>query len=237
MRLKLRSRARPGDAGGTAYATTADRLSATFGVILALAWPLLFIRTSHDLTDARVLVRSISVDWGVALILALIGFRMLRRRPSWFGMGMFGWREVLAMVAAMAALYLFAGAVSWYFSNPFSREQLRKLDALPLLLRAGLVLTAGITEEFMYRGFALEELAALIGKRRLAALVSAVCFTAVHAIRVGLSPELLMVGGAGATLTILYLWRRNLPVCMLMHAIVDGIGIIVVPAVYRAHGG
>jgi len=33
----------------------------------------------------------------------------------------------------------------------------------------------------------------------------------------------------GAALTLLYLWRRNLPVCMLMHAIVDGIFVILVP--------
>jgi uncharacterized protein len=213
------------------------RLGTMSGVIIALFWPFLFIHASHDLTGTRVIVRSISAEWGVALLLALIAFRTLRRRPSWFGIGMFGWRDVLAMVAALAGLFLLAGALRWYFSIPSSREYLRKLGAIPLSLRALLVLTAGITEEFMYRGFALEELAALIGKRRLAALVSMVCFTAAHSVRVGLSPALLLVGCAGAVLTILYLWRRNLPVCMLMHVIVDGIGIIVVPAVYRAHGG
>jgi membrane protease YdiL (CAAX protease family) len=213
------------------------RLSAMFGVIIALFWPFLFIYASHDLTDIRVIVRSILADWGVALLLALIAFGTLRRRASWFGIGMFGWRDVLAMLAVLAGLFLLGGAVRWYFSMPSSPEYLRKMGAIPLSLRALLVLTAGITEEFMYRGFALEELAALIGKRRLAALVSMVCFTAAHSARVGLSPTLLLVGCAGAVLTILYLWRRNLPVCMLMHVIVDGIGILVVPAVYRAYGG
>lgn len=213
------------------------RLGAMSGVIIALFWPFLFIHGSHDLTDIRVIVRTICADWGVVLLLALIAFGALGRRPSGFGIRMFHGRDALAMLAASAGLFLLAGAVRWYFSIPSSGEYLRKLGELPLLLRAGLVLTAGITEEFMYRGFALEELAALMGKRRLAAVVSVVCFTAAHSARVGFSPTLLLVGCAGAVLTILYLWRRNLPVCMLMHVIVDGIGLIVVPAVYGARGG
>src|SRR5450631_1068776 len=100
------------------------RLCAVFGVIIALFWPFLFIHGSHDLTDIHVIVRSIFADWGVALILALIAFGTLRRRPSWFGIGMFGWRDLLAMVAALVGLFLLAGAVTWYFSIPASQESL-----------------------------------------------------------------------------------------------------------------
>ena len=212
------------------------RLLAVSGVIFALFWPLLFIRTSHDLTDVHVVIRTIGLEWGATLILAAIGFAALRRSASWYRIGMFGWRDALAMLVALPILFCLAGLVGWYFKVPGAQDQLQKLAAVPLLLRAGLVLTAGIAEEFMFRGFAIEELAALIGNRRLAALASFVCFTVAHIGRYGLSPRLLMVAVAGAVLTILYLWRRNLPVCMLLHAIVDGIGIIVVPEV-AAHLG
>src|ERR1035437_3816635 len=121
------------------------RLCAMSGVIIALFWPFLFIYASHDLTDPRVIVRTICAEWGVALLLALIAFGTLRRRPSWFGIGMFGWRDVLAMVATLAGLFLLGGAVRWYFSMPSSPEYLRKLGAIPLWLRALVVLTAGIT--------------------------------------------------------------------------------------------
>ena len=213
------------------------RLLAALGVIFALFWPLLFIRASHDLTDVPVVVRTICLEWAVVLVLAVIGFRVQKRRPSWYCVGMFGWRDALLMLALLPIVFCFSGLVSWFFSIPVPHDQIQKLAAVPLLLRAGLVLTAGITEEFMYRGFAIEELAALIGKRRLAALVSLVGFTVGHIGRYGLTPMLLMPAGAGAVLTILYLWRRNLPVCMLLHAIVDGIGIIVVPAVMAAQRG
>jgi membrane protease YdiL (CAAX protease family) len=203
-------------------------------VIVALFWPFLFRHASHDLTDTRVILRSICAGWGVAVLLALVAFGMLRRRPAWYGIRMCRWRDVVAMVAAMAALLLVAAAVKWLFSVPFLPDYQRKLGTTPLPLRSLLVLTAGATEEFMYRGFALEELAALIGKRRLAALLSMACFTLAHTLRVGLSPALLLVGCAAAALTILYLWRRNLPACMLMHIIIDGIGLIIVPMAYRA---
>jgi membrane protease YdiL (CAAX protease family) len=212
------------------------RLLAALGVIFALFWPVLFIRASHDLTDVHVVIRTIGLEWGATLVLAAIGFGALRRSASWYRIGMFGWRDALAMLVALPITFCLAGLVAWYFSIPVAQNQLQKLAAVPLLLRAGLVLTAGIAEEFMYRGFAIEELAALIGNRRLAALASFVCFTVAHIGRYGLSPRLLMVAVAGAILTILYLWSRNLPVCMLLHAVVDGIGIIVVPAV-AAHLG
>jgi membrane protease YdiL (CAAX protease family) len=210
---------------------------AVFGVIFALFWPLLFIGASHDLTNVFVVIRTVCLEWGATLVLAAIGFRALRRGASWYRIGMFGWRDGLAMMVALPITFCLAGLVGRYFSTPFAPDHLQKLTAVPLLLRVGLVLTAGITEEFMFRGFAIEELAALIGKRRLAALVSLVCFTVAHIGRYGLSPALLMPAIGGAVLTIVYLWRRNLPVCMLMHAIVDGIGIIVVPAVAAAYKG
>src|SRR6185312_13574777 len=81
---------------------------------------------------------------------------------------------------------------------------------VPLSLRADLVLTAGICEEFIYRGFAIEELGALAGSRWLAALVSLIFFTLPHARLYGFSSALILPA-------------------MLMHAIVDGIFVILVP--------
>jgi membrane protease YdiL (CAAX protease family) len=110
------------------------------------------------------------------------------------------------------------------------------LAAVSLPLRIALVLTAGIAEEFIYRGFAIEELGEVLGSRWAAALASWVCFTIAHGGRYGFSPALLLPGAAGAMLTILYLWRHNLLACMLMHIIIDGVGIIVVPALMATHG-
>src|ERR1017187_453021 len=112
---------------------------------------------------------------------------------------------------------------SRFVAMPSSVSVLRKLAAIPLELRIAVVLTAAITEEFIYRGFGIEELAYLTGKRWLAGVLSLILFTVSHAGLYGMSAALIVPGLAGAVLTGLYLWRHNLPSCMLMHAIIDGV--------------
>jgi membrane protease YdiL (CAAX protease family) len=213
-----------------------NRRSAILGVSLALGWPLASIRAGHNLTNAGDDLRTICVEWAVVLGLAAVAFWTQGRRPSWLGIKMSGWRDVLAMVAALAGTFVLGGVVHQFVAMPADWVDTRALSAVSLPLRIALVLTAGMAEEFMYRGFAIEELGELLGNRRIAALVSWGCFTIAHGGRYGFSPALLLPGAAGATLTILYLWRHNLPVCMSMHIIIDGVGIILVPALMATHG-
>lgn len=201
-------------------------LSASAGVILAFAWPWIFGGRAHSLANVSSDIRSICVEWLIALILAAIAFIWQRRRLAYFGFRRFGWRDLLAMVAALIAAFLLSGIASRFVRAP-AFDLL--LSGVPLSLRIGLVLTAGICEEFIYRGFAIEELGALAGSRWLAALVSLIFFTLPHARLYGFSSALILPAIMGAALTLLYLWRRNLPVCMLMHAIVDGIFLILFP--------
>jgi len=117
---------------------------------------------------------------------------------------------------------------------PSSVSDLQKLAAVPVGLRIAVVLTAAICEEFIYRGFGIEELAYLTGKRWLAGLLSLTLFTVSHAGLYGISVALIIPGLVGAVLTGLYLWRRNLLSCILMHAIIDGIFVVVIPAAMPA---
>ena len=55
-----------------------------------------------------------------------------------------------------------------------------------------------------------------------------------HAGVYGISVALIVPGLVGAVLTGLYLWRRDLLSCMLMHAIMDAIFVIVIPASVQA---
>ena len=47
-----------------------------------------------------------------------------------------------------------------------------KIKRLPFLLRLGLVLTAGICEEFLFRGYAIERFTALTGKLWIGAVAA-----------------------------------------------------------------
>lgn len=126
---------------------------------------------------------------------------------------------------------MLSGIASHMVAMPSSLSDLSKLAAVPLGLRIALVLTAAICEEFMYRGYGIEELTYLTGNRWLAGFLSWLVFTVSHVGLYGVSRALIIPALVGAVLTALYLWRRNLPACMLMHALMDGIFLILVPAI------
>ncbi len=168
-------------------------------------------------------------EWAVACILGFIAFGVLRHGASHFGLEMFGWRDVLAMVGALVGNAIATGIASRLFSSAPGMPDLRSLAAVPISLRIILVLTAGICEEFMYRGFGIEEIAHFTGNRWIAGGLSLVFFTFGHLGRYGWSAALLIPAIAGGFLTLLYLWRRNLPICMLMHAIIDATFVVVIP--------
>ena len=72
-------------------------------------------------------------------------------------------------------------------------------------------------------------LARLTKDRWLAGLITLFFFTIAHAGTVGWTAQLVVPFLLGAMLTLLYLWRGNLMIAMIMHTLIDTIGIILVP--------
>ena len=217
--------------------TSSSRLSATIGLLVAFFWPLLQLIpgvSTHNLSNPRDLAATVCFEWLVVFVLALIAFRIQDRRPSDFGLRWPGWRDILASLAALVIAFILSGIASRFVHIPSSLNQAQKMAVVPLALRFAVVLTAGICEEFIYRGFAIEELASFTRGRWLAALIALLFFTVPHARIYGLSPALLIPGLIGAVLTVLYLSRRNLTACMLMHALMDGTFLILLPALSHA---
>jgi membrane protease YdiL (CAAX protease family) len=105
------------------------------------------------------------------------------------------------------------------------------LQSLPFVVRVLVVLTAGVFEETLYRGYALERLAAMWGSRWLAAAATLAVFTIMHVPAVGWA-HLLPVAIMGGLVTLLYLWRRNLVVNMVAHVTVDAIGLLLAPVLH-----
>ncbi|MBI1407567.1 MAG: CPBP family intramembrane metalloprotease [Caulobacter sp.] len=98
----------------------------------------------------------------------------------------------------------------------------RKLAALPLWLRALTVLTAGVTEEFLFRGYAISRLKSLTGSTTWAALISGAVFIVLHLSAWGAS-QLLFVGVATVLMTGLFLWRGDLWSNIVAHLFIDGV--------------
>jgi CAAX protease family protein len=216
--------------------TNLRRIWTLCGLLLICGWPFLPMGQSSSLADVHNDLLVILIEWIVTVLLAFIVFFLLKRAPGFFGLRVFRLRDLLAMFALFVATYLVMGVVTQFVSPQTSMLDLQRIAAVPFSMRLGLVFTAGICEEFMYRGFALEELADWTGSVRFGAFLSWLVFVAAHLGRYGFTSGLLIPAIAGGALTLFYLWRRNLPACMFMHALFDGVTIFLLPALLRAHG-
>jgi membrane protease YdiL (CAAX protease family) len=94
-------------------------------------------------------------------------------------------------------------------------------------------LTAGVFEETLYRGYALERLTMIWGSKWAAAVVTVALFTLAHLPVVGIA-HLLPVGIVSVFVTLLYLWRRDLILNMAAHATIDAIGLLLAPIIGRS---
>ena len=107
---------------------------------------------------------SILVQWVTSGIIAVIAFRWLRLNRTELGLRvprLLDWPIALAtLVVGMVA----AGVVSSVFPAPDSAKSFVKtIISLPLPFRIVLVITAGICEEFLFRGFGITVLTRFTG--------------------------------------------------------------------------
>ncbi len=96
---------------------------------------------------------------------------------------------------------------------------------------AASVVTAAVTEETVFRGYALERLTERTGRLWIGALVTLAAFVAIHIPGWGVAFSVGVDVPQGAALTGLYLWKRNLPFVIVVHLVVDA------PLVVLAHAG
>jgi len=207
------------------------------GVVIAFGWPLVLLIpgvSGLSITNIRDDAVNIGVKWLVVLALSMIAFWAQRLPPSDFGIRGVRWRDVLAAIGGMVVGIALSGVANRTVAMPLSVDDLQEIAKMSVSLRLALAVTAGICEEFIYRSFAIEELTFLTGKRWLSAAVAWVFFTVGHVRLCNLSTALIVPGTFGAVLTALYLWRRNLASCALMHAAVDAMFIVILPALVKA---
>lgn len=95
-----------------------------------------------------------------------------------------------------------------------------------------IVLTAGTCEEILFRGYAIERIAELTGSLASGAVTAWLIFTISHVFFWGTGGAI-QIGAWAAITTALYLWRRNLPSCMIMHILNDGFAFILIPWLFK----
>ncbi len=180
------------------------------------------------------------VTWGIAVhwanLLAVIAVVILaeRQRPASIGLQPLRWWTLpLGLVAGFIILPI-AGFLANALGASADARFAAFLQSLPFATRLLLVLTAGIFEETLFRGYALERLASWLGNRWSAGAVTVALFTLAHIPAVGLA-HLLPVLIVSVLITLLYLWRRDLVVNIVAHVTIDGVGLLLIPFL-RHHG-
>jgi uncharacterized protein len=159
--------------------------------------------------------------WVAGILLYVV--RVERRPLSSIGFRAVGVRDwivaVLAGVLILALLALISlvvfPALHWSESS-----QEASITALPYWLNVMIVVRAAVSEEILFRGYPMERLEEATGSRTIAGVVTCAVFTLDHISFWGWH-HVFIAGTAGAALTVLYLWRRNIWVNMIAHFVVD----------------
>jgi len=193
--------------------------------LLQLPWPSwLFPSESLSAQALRELVFWLMTVLLLAYVL-LVERRPLRSiglvRPTWKSLA-WGVGGAVVTVAGAAFFYL---VIVPALGLSAAEKQMGEVMALPLWFLLGLVTRAAVFEELCYRGFAIERIAELSGRRWLAALASLALFTFAHLAFWGWT-HLIIAGYGGLVLTALYLLRRDLASNMLAHWLTNGIGFL-----------
>lgn len=197
---------------------------AVLGIVFALGFPALPISAVfNEFADVAHLI-GYELIWWTAVALVLAHVAIVERLPlATIGFRRVSARELAIGIAAGIAILVAIGVLAAVV--PRDRTALAQLVATPLWWQVASVVRAAVGEEVLFRGYALERLTAVTRRPRLAALVSWAVFTVEHVGYWGWS-HLIIAGVGGALLTALYLWRRNLWVAIIAHAIVDGAALL-----------
>ena len=152
------------------------------------------------------------------------------------GLGWPTWQSLwLAILAAAILLVVLSAYVSvrgkFAVASPKQLELQRNLLRLPFGHRCFVVMTAAVTEEVLFRGYAIGVGQHLLGSVGLACVLSTAAFTLGH-LRWGLA-HLVPVFVSALVITLLFTFTQNLWVCIIVHAILDGVGVLVMPVLAK----
>lgn len=218
-----------------------SRLAAVFGLVVAFGGTLLLVSpVAGALGDPQRLSTRVLYQlalWGLfALIVAIVSLWEKQSLGS-IGLGRLSWASI-GLGLGCAALMIAVNSVVIPFLTKFGIVDLSKGFAVvaswPVWLRLFAAVTAGVVEEVLFRGYAIERLALLIRSYAWAGVISLMIFAAVHLPFWGLG-ILFNAFFGGAVSTLLYLWRRDLWACIIAHSALDAIALIADPAI--RHGG
>lgn len=206
--------------------TGLPRLTTSLAVAVALVGPPLFVVVPNWLfgRDPTLAIQIVvhTLYCGLAALVLWVVIRRERLPLESIGIRRPNWPTLISAIVLWGTTRALLPLISEPVLNMFGRDGLaagvQELALLPIWFRLITGFTGGIVEEILYRGYAIERLATLIGQRWIAGAMSAVVFGLAHIPMWGVAFALGADLPFGILMTAFYLWRRDLIANMIAHS-------------------
>jgi membrane protease YdiL (CAAX protease family) len=144
----------------------------------------------------------------------------------------FGWGLLCFLASAiLSALTLLAFA---HFGVTQDKSTLTALASKPVPVMILIAAMAAIAEEIVFRSVLISQLEAATGMTWLAAIISLAVFALAHAAGWG-AWQIIFAAVPGLVLTLFFLWKRDLWICMIGHFLTDAVGLLSAAAAMAHH--
>lgn len=212
------------------------RSSTILGIALALLGPgaVAFLWVQYAAVSESLATRSLGLLAFVALVAAVVLIARRGEHLAWsdVGFGRISWATV-GWAAALVFFLVFvfgplAAALNEHIGTGSFNAGIALLSDLPLWYLIPTIVLVAAGEEWLYRGYAIERLASLIGNIWPSAMISLIAFSAAHIPMYGVGSSLNALLG-GAIFTALYVWRRDVTPLILAHVATDLYGLAIAP--------
>jgi membrane protease YdiL (CAAX protease family) len=208
----------------------------SFGLALALIGPGLIALSWKRATADQVSVAA-SAPWllgFVALVASVAGIALFAEhlRAADIGFSRMSWASIpWAIALTLFLVSVFGPLAVWALAKTglggFDAG-ISRLAALPSWYLGLTIVIVATGEEWLYRGYAIERLAALTGSAWIAGGLSLLAFAIVHLPLWGIGASLTTLISGGIA-TALYVWRRDISFLMLAHVATDLYALVLVP--------
>lgn len=171
-----------------------------------------------------------------AVIIAVVRFWEKQPLAS-IGLRPFRWSSLAwGLILAATTIYVAMPSLTWALKAagiPGFEAGMANLLVLPVWFRIVAVVTAGIVEDTLFLGYAFTRLTRITGSQWLAGIVAGAVFSLLHLPNWGVGPVLTYFVAVGLAMSF-FAWRRDLLANIVAHTIVDGMGLVVIPALASA---
>lgn len=165
------------------------------------------------------------VFWMLAFSILIFTLKIEKKPLITIGWQRLPWKWILAAIGIGFLLSLlvpvFTLLVSMIMTSPQAGSIAEVASSTPWWIILISAITAGVTEEILFRGYPLERLIVGIKNRWASACISLVFFLSIHMVGWNLTHIIGVVLPLGIALTGLYMWRRNLLFVMIIHIMIN----------------